>query len=49
MRRLYPEYVQDANPYEFLAEIEIAKGDKAGAHGGARRLPEVRRRAIRRR
>ena len=49
VRRLYPEYVEDANAYEFLAEIEIAKGDKAGAHRGARRLPEVRRRAIRRR
>jgi tetratricopeptide (TPR) repeat protein len=31
VRRLYPEYVHDANPYEFLAEIKNAKGDKAGA------------------
>ena len=31
VRRLYPEYVEDANAYEFLAEIKIAKGDKAGA------------------
>src|ERR1700730_18681089 len=31
VRRLYPEYVQDANAYEFLSEIKIAKGDKAGA------------------
>jgi cellulose synthase operon protein C len=31
VRRLYPEYVQDANAYEFLAEIKSAKGDKAGA------------------
>jgi tetratricopeptide (TPR) repeat protein len=31
VRRLYPEYVQDANAYELLAEIKSAKGDKAGA------------------
>ena len=31
VRRLYPEYVQDANAYEFLSEIKIAKGDEAGA------------------
>ena len=31
VRRLYPEYVLDANPYEFLGTIKIAKGDKAGA------------------
>jgi len=31
VRRLYPEYVQDANAYEFLAQLKIAKGDKAGA------------------
>src|SRR5205085_4470782 len=31
LRRLYPEYVEDANAYEFLAEIKSAKGDKAGA------------------
>lgn len=31
VRRLYPEYVHDANAYEFLAEIKSAKGDKAGA------------------
>jgi hypothetical protein len=31
VRRLYPEYVQDANAYEFLSEIKSARGDKAGA------------------
>src|ERR1700730_7182522 len=31
VRRLYPEYVQDANAYEFLSKIKNAKGDKAGA------------------
>jgi tetratricopeptide (TPR) repeat protein len=31
VRRLYPEYVQDANAYEFLSRIKIAQGDKAGA------------------
>jgi len=31
VRRLYPEYVLDANAYEFLAKIKIDKGDKAGA------------------
>jgi Tfp pilus assembly protein PilF len=31
VRRLYPEYVQEANPYEYLSEIKSARGDKAGA------------------
>jgi tetratricopeptide (TPR) repeat protein len=31
VRRLYPEYVHDANAYELLSTIRIAKGDKAGA------------------
>jgi len=31
VRRLYPEYVEDANAYEFLAQIKSAKGDTAGA------------------
>jgi tetratricopeptide (TPR) repeat protein len=30
-RALYPQYVWDANPYEFLAEIDLAKGDNAAA------------------
>jgi tetratricopeptide (TPR) repeat protein len=30
-RALYPQYVWDANPYEFLAESDLAKGDKAAA------------------
>jgi tetratricopeptide (TPR) repeat protein len=29
--RLYPEYVEEANAYEFLSEIEAGKGDKSGA------------------
>ncbi len=29
--RLYPEYVGDANAYEFLASAQLAKGDKKGA------------------
>jgi tetratricopeptide (TPR) repeat protein len=36
VRRLYPEYVHDANAYEFLAELRSAKGDKAGAMAGSR-------------
>jgi tetratricopeptide (TPR) repeat protein len=31
VRRLYPEYVRDANAYEFLSEVKSARGDKAGA------------------
>jgi tetratricopeptide (TPR) repeat protein len=27
-RRMYPEYVGDANPYEFIAAANLAKGDK---------------------
>jgi len=30
-RRLYPDYVYPANPYEFMAQADIAKGDKAAA------------------
>jgi tetratricopeptide (TPR) repeat protein len=29
--RMYPEYVGDANAYEFLAVAQLAKGDKQGA------------------
>lgn len=29
--RLYPDYVEDANAYEFLAEAYLAKGDKPAA------------------
>jgi tetratricopeptide (TPR) repeat protein len=29
--RLYPDYVYDANAYEFLAEAQLAKGNKQGA------------------
>jgi tetratricopeptide (TPR) repeat protein len=28
---LYPEYIYEANAYEFLAQADIAKGDKQGA------------------
>jgi len=31
VRQLYPDYVEGANPYEFLAEAHIAKGDKKAA------------------
>jgi tetratricopeptide (TPR) repeat protein len=31
VRRLYPEYVYPANPYEFMAEADLAKGDKQAA------------------
>ena len=31
IRRLYPDYVYDANVYEFLAEAYLAKGDKKNA------------------
>src|SRR3984893_7676979 len=30
-RRLYPEYVYDANAYEFLAHADLAKGNKQAA------------------
>ena len=30
-RRLYPDYIYPANPYEFMAEADIAKGDKQAA------------------
>lgn len=29
--RLYPQYVYDANAYEFIAEADLAKGDKQAA------------------
>jgi len=31
VRRMYPEYVEDANAYEFLTEAHLAKGEKQGA------------------
>jgi tetratricopeptide (TPR) repeat protein len=31
VRRLYPQYVDDLNPYQFLSEIEVARGNKPGA------------------
>ncbi len=31
VRKMYPEYVSDANAYGFLAEIRLAKNDTAGA------------------
>jgi tetratricopeptide (TPR) repeat protein len=31
VRALYPEYVGEANAYEFLAEAQLAKGDKKAA------------------
>ena len=31
VRRMYPEYIGDANPYEFLAAADLAKGDKKAA------------------
>jgi len=31
VRRLYPQYVEDANAYSFLSAIDIARGDKAAA------------------
>jgi tetratricopeptide (TPR) repeat protein len=31
VRELYPDYVEGANPYEFMAEAHIAKGDKEAA------------------
>jgi cellulose synthase operon protein C len=30
-RRLYPDYVYPANPYEFMAAADLAKGDKSAA------------------
>jgi tetratricopeptide (TPR) repeat protein len=31
VRRLYPDYIYPANPYEFMAEADIAQGDKPAA------------------
>jgi tetratricopeptide (TPR) repeat protein len=31
VRRLYPQYVDDLNPYQFLSEIAVTRGDKPGA------------------
>ena len=31
VRRLYPDYIYPANPYEFMANADIAKGDKPAA------------------
>jgi tetratricopeptide (TPR) repeat protein len=31
VRRLYPDYIYPANPYEFMAEADFAKGDKSAA------------------
>jgi cellulose synthase operon protein C len=31
VRRLYPDYVYPANPYEFMAAADLAKGDKSAA------------------
>jgi cellulose synthase operon protein C len=31
VRKMYPEYVGDANPYEFIAAAYLAKGDKKAA------------------
>jgi cellulose synthase operon protein C len=31
VRRMYPQYVEDANAYEFLAEAHLAKGEKRAA------------------
>jgi cellulose synthase operon protein C len=31
VRQMYPNYVYDANPYEFLAKAFLAKGNKPGA------------------
>ena len=31
VRRMYPEYVEDANAYEFLADAHLAKGEKRAA------------------
>jgi cellulose synthase operon protein C len=31
VRRLYPSYIYDANPYQFMADANLAKGDKKAA------------------
>ena len=31
VRRMYPDYVYPANPYEFMAQADLAKGDKPAA------------------
>ena len=37
-RRMYPDYVYAANAYEFLAEADLAKGNKTGRGRNAYRL-----------
>ena len=31
LRSMYPEYIGDANAYEFVAVADLAKGDKKAA------------------
>jgi antibiotic biosynthesis monooxygenase (ABM) superfamily enzyme len=35
VRRMYPEYIGAANPYEFIAAADLAKGDKKAAESRA--------------
>ena len=38
VRQLYPDYVYGANAYEFMAEADLAKGDKKAAAASPDRL-----------
>ncbi len=38
VRSLYPDYVYPANAYEFMAEADLAKGDKKAAAASLRRM-----------
>lgn len=41
LRDLYPEYVEHGNPYEFIAEAHLAKGDKKAAVAELERYAQI--------
>ena len=41
VRRMYPEYVYAANAYEFMAEADLAKGDKQAAAAILRQYEKI--------
>jgi tetratricopeptide (TPR) repeat protein len=41
LRDLYPEYVEHGNPYEFIAEAHLAKGDKKAAAAELERYAQI--------
>jgi tetratricopeptide (TPR) repeat protein len=41
LRDLYPEYVEHGNPYEFIAEAHLAKGDQKAAAAELERYAQI--------